>query len=272
MKNKSETKHPFIFATISGKGGVGKSVASVNIADTLRLLGYRVAIIDADPGLSNCATLLNEQVDHTVMQWVQNNCDMEDLLLDCGGLTLITGSDEPGLTGQEIELLMEAMDQILVSLDSKFDIIVIDTPAGSGDLCLWALDRARLGMMILVDEPTAITDIYRLCKYILGIDPTYPLASIINFAENESNAENIQQRFNTILHYFMKQEVKYLGFLPSSSEIRESVQKQTPVTRLHPKSLLIRELEYIAHNMLNNAPEIPLQQDHPTESTNVKSQ
>ena len=254
MKEHKETHQPYIIATVSGKGGVGKSLASVNIADTLQKMGYRTGLLDADIGMSNCATLLNEQVDTTVMQWIKGQCGLEDLPFDSEGPTLVTGSDEPGHTEQDLELLMEAMDQVLIAMSDSCDFIIIDTPAGSGELSLWALDRAQLGIIILVDEPTAISDVYRFCKYILNIDPTYPFASVVNFSEDEATAESIHRRFNTILQYFMKQEVSWLGFIPSSEEVRSSVQKQIPVTRAGPASSVTREFEFIAHNILNTLP------------------
>lgn len=255
MKPNNVTHHPFILATVSGKGGVGKSLASVNIADTLRKMGCRTALFDADPGMSNCATLLNEPVAATVMEWVRGQCGMEDLLLNSEGLTLVTGCDEPGISEQDLELLMEGMDQVLMALAPHFDIIIIDTPAGSGDLGLWALDRAQLGMVILVDEPTAISDVYRYCKYILNIDPTYPFSTIVNFADDEKNAADIHERFNAILKHFINRETGYLGFIPASDDIRKSVQRQKPVSRQIPESPIIREFEYIANRILHAAPD-----------------
>jgi flagellar biosynthesis protein FlhG len=229
-------------------------MATVNLADTLRTMGHTVAVIDADLGLSNCATLLNEQTDATVVQWIRGQCSMEDLPLDSDGLTLITGASKPGLSDQDMEMLFEAMDQVIVALSEYYDFIFIDTPAGSGELSLWALDRAHLGMIVLVNEPTAISDVYRFCKYVLQIDPTYPFASIVNFAESEEEAGRIHERFNTILQYFMQQQVSYLGFIPASEHIRSSIRNQVPLTRLQPRPELLKEFEYIAHNILGKAP------------------
>ncbi len=255
MRKNNSKSGPFILATVSGKGGVGKSMVTVNLADTLRMMGYTVAVIDADLGLSNCATLLNEQVDATVAHWVRGQCSLEDLPLDSEGLTIITGASKPGLSDHEMEMLFDAMDQVIMALSDHYDFIFIDTPAGSGALSLWALDRAHLGMLVLVNEPTAISDVYRFCKYVLQIDPTYPFASIINFAEGEDDAARIHERFNTILKYFMQQQISYLGFIPASEQVRASIRDQTPLTRLQPGTDLVKEFEYITHKILEKAPE-----------------
>lgn len=252
MTKQTETG-PFIIAVISGKGGVGKSMTSVNTADMLRNIGYRVALFDVDIGLSNCATLLNEPVTASVSQWINGECSLEDLPQDSNGLTLVTGSDDPSQNQFQPELLMEALDQVAIHLSADHDFIIIDTPAGAGEMTLWALDRAHLGAIVLVDEPAAISDVYRLCKYVYSIDPGYNFASIINQAENETSAESTFKRFNTILSYFLHKQTSYLGFIPRSHEVREAVQQQKTLLRANPENAILRELQFISQNLVGIA-------------------
>jgi len=258
MINQRDIEQPFIFTVISGKGGVGKSMTSVNTAEMLGKMGYRVALIDADIGLSNCATLLNEPVVASVSHWIEGKCRLEDLMQDCGSFTLITGSDEPG---HEVpgELLMDALDQLTLYLSHNHDFIIIDTPAGAGEMTLWGLDKAHLGVIVLVDEPTAISDVYRLCKYVYNIDPAYSFAGIVNFAENEETADSTYQRFNTILNYFLQKQIPYLGFIPASQEIRDAVQQQNPVVRAKPDSSIFHDLEFISQNLIGYASNVSKQ-------------
>jgi len=170
--NPSAKQKPFIFATVSGKGGVGKSLASVNIAETLRLLGYRTAILDVDAGMANVATMFNVYPTYSVTDWMEDKCRLTDVMVDADGITLVTTANEPGPLTDRHDLLIQALDQVLDALAATHDFVVIDTPAGLGELNLWALDRSRLGAIMLVDEPTSVSDVYRFCKYVQGIDPT----------------------------------------------------------------------------------------------------
>gem|GEM_PF-279004 len=238
MSNRSSTHmtrpdnhYPLILSFASGKGGVGKSMTSVNTAETLNGMGYRVALIDVDMGLSNCATLMNEPSGRCVSHWIRGECCLEDLPQECQGVTLITGSDDPDHQDIPQELMLEALDQILIYLSDDHDFLVIDTAAGIGSVTLWALERAQLGVLVLVDEPTSISDVYRLCKHVYGMDPTYPFACIVNRANSEESARQTFKRLNSILNYFMRQQAVYLGFIPFSQAVVQAIRDQLPVMR-----------------------------------------
>lgn len=250
---QNEPSESFVIAVISGKGGVGKSVTSVNISEMLHHMGYRVLLIDADIGLSNCSTLLNEPVTASVAQWINGECGLEDITQTCGGISLVTGSDEPGQYHIQPEVMMDALDQVLLNLTAEYDFIIIDTPAGAGEMTLWALDQAHVGTIILVDEPAAVSDVYRLCKYVYEMDPEYEFTSIVNFADNEESAESTFKRFNTILNYFLKKQTAYLGFIPASTIIRDIVQSQETLLRLNQNHSLLREFQFISGNIIGLA-------------------
>jgi flagellar biosynthesis protein FlhG len=245
--------NPFIVAVISGKGGVGKSISTVNMATMLNDMGYKVAIIDADLGLSNCATMFNKTVPFNVCHWILNRCSLEDTIQDINGITLVTGANDPTDLKIDTGIIMDALDQIVHSLSSNHDFILIDTPAGAGEMSLWALDTAKLGLCVLVDEPTAISDAYRLIKYVLSIDPDYDFGSIVNFAEHEEDALSTIERFNTILSHFLQRECTYLGFIPDHAYVRNTVKKQTTLLGMNPENPINNEMEFIVQNIISTS-------------------
>lgn len=253
MKSAPEMEQPFILATISGKGGVGKSMSSVHMAEALQNKGYRVALIDADIGLSNCSTLLNEPVPATVGDWINNRCHLDDVLLDCPRLTLVTGSDNPDWKQVDPRQLLDGLDQIVHHLAENHDFILIDTPAGASEITFWSLDQADLGILLLMDEPTSISDVYRLCKYVYSIDPDYPFAGLVNRAAGEEDAEDTFQRFNSILHYFLKKKIPWLGFIPDSDQVRQAVRMQQTLLELAPDSPAQHEFNFIAEHLIGYA-------------------
>lgn len=249
--NLFEKNDPFVCAVISGKGGVGKSMTSVNLAAMLNDMGYRTAIIDADLGLANCATMMGEPARATVADWINGETTLEELPQLCGEITLVTGADSPEEMTMSTDVLMDALDQVTEYLKASHDFVIIDTPAGAGEMTLWALDAATLGIPVLVDEPAAISDIYRLCKYVYSIDPEYNFACVVNFAENEDDAQSTHKRFGSILGHFLEKESSYLGFIPFHMAVREAIQKQLPVLHVQGNEEVASEIEFIAQNLIS---------------------
>ena len=218
-----------ILAVVSGKGGVGKSLVSVNLAEILCAEGHRVALVDADFGQGACAVLLNETPEATVLDHLHSGHPAGALYhRTASGLTLVQAVAEPGRAEAYRHRLYQRLDGLLEDLRAEHTYIVIDTPAGTEGPVRWALDRADLGLVVLVGEPTAVADAYRLVKSIWEKDPAYPLGLVVNFAEDEAEAQSIAERFGTITTHFTGQETMYLGGVPFSEAIRQSVRRQQP--------------------------------------------
>jgi len=231
MKRTSTT-----LAIASGKGGVGKSVIAVNLAETLARRGHSVALIDADVGQGACSVLLNEDPPHTVADLVRLDADVEAIGHETvAGITLVQSAREPDgfVSDQQAAVLHLSLDDVLHTVRTAHDFVLIDTPAGTNATVRWALDRADMGTLVLVGEPTAIADAYRLAKMVWRIDPTYPLGSIVNFADSAENAQSITKRFGVITERFTGQQPSHLGWVPFTPAVRTSVQNQTPAVRHH---------------------------------------
>src|SRR5690625_7168710 len=133
-------------------------MSSVNTAEALHGMGYRVALIDVDMGLSNCATLMNEPSGRCVSHWIRGECCLEDLPQECQGVTLITGSDDTDHQDIPQELMLEALDQILIFLSDDYDFLVIVSAAGIGSLSLWSLTTHLLDASFMYVVTWSISD------------------------------------------------------------------------------------------------------------------
>jgi flagellar biosynthesis protein FlhG len=221
-----------VLAVVSGKGGVGKSVVTVNLAESIAADGYRVAVVDADFGQCACAVLLNETPPATMMDLLRHTAEPRAVRHETeAGLTLIEAAVEPGETYGREQELFDALDGLLIGLRKDHDYILVDAPAGVDGPVRWAVDRADLSALVLAGEPTAIADAYRLARMIWSQDRSYPLGTLVNFADSADEASSVAARFSEITERFTGQVPIYLGWVPFSAAVRRSVMHQRPAVR-----------------------------------------
>ncbi len=219
-------------AIVSGKGGVGKSVLAANLAETLAWAGHRVAVLDADLGQGAQAVLFNEGPSASIYDCVTKRAGAEACFHEtASGVTLVEGASEP--VEEPTPALFDGLDEALMELRATHRFVLIDAPAGSDTTVRWALDRADFGLLVVVGEPTAIADAYRLAKTIWTLDPDYPLALVVNHADTAVEAESVAERFASITRQFTDRVPAYLGWVPFAPAIRQSVRAQTPAVRAH---------------------------------------
>lgn len=241
MKRKST-----IVVIASGKGGVGKSVAAVNLAETLVAQGHRTALVDTDLGQGACAVLLNETPRADARALARQTATPDQVMhRTASGLTLVQGMADPDITEGREEALYAALDRLLGRLRRRHTFILLDTPAGTDGAVRWAFDRADYGVLVLAGEPTAIADAYRLAKLVWQQAPAYPMGALVNFVDTEEEAQSVAERFARVTEHFTGCAPDYLGWIPFSIEVRRSVREQRPA--VHVPGPLRDAFEATAH-------------------------
>lgn len=214
-----------VVAVVSGKGGVGKSLLTANLAHTLAQGGARAAVLDADAGQGAQGILFNCTPNASVLDWAEGRAHAEDVTQRTpGGVTLVQAATHA--VAAPSQTLYDGLDDALGALRASHDFVLLDAPAGTDGLVRWALDRADLGLLVVVGEPTAIADAYRLARMVWAMDPAYPMGQVVTFADDQADAESVAERFAQVTTDLVGQAPAYLGFVPYSPAARRSVREQ----------------------------------------------
>ena len=123
----SKTAHTI--SITSGKGGVGKTFFSVSFATLLASKGYKVLLIDCDFNLSNCFLALNITPEKDLLDFHRGE-NLEKCLYKYKNLSLLSGRNGDNDIFSEKINLVDTILKSIVSLESEFDFIVLDSPAG----------------------------------------------------------------------------------------------------------------------------------------------
>ncbi len=223
-------------AITSGKGGVGKSSITVNLAISLAKQGRKVCIFDADTGLANINIMLNISPDYTIEHVIRGEKQISDILLPAAhDIRVIPGasgiSECANLSTEQQVKLFDALSK----LESHFDYILIDTAAGIAQSVLHFIRASHLAVVVVTPEPTSLTDAFSLIKVLKRQGHTQPIQVIINRCRDADQARKVFQRLTRASRKYLELDLKYLSFLPEDDSMKAAVSLQHPVA-LYPNS------------------------------------
>lgn len=251
-----------VITITSGKGGVGKSSISVNLAIALSRLGHRVIILDADFGLANVEVMLGIRPQYNLADLIFRGKSLSDIITEgpenIGFISGGSGIQElTTLTRDQIVYLI----QKLVELDERADIIIVDTGAGISDSVLEFVAASSEVLLVATPEPTSITDAYALLKTLnrktdVSLQDTV-IKMVANRIDNYDEGKELFDKLSLVVNKFLNIKMEYLGALPQDPSVSRAVMKQTPAMILYPNSNFSRSLFTFADILCDISTEIP---------------
>lgn len=234
--NQQNTKPVARVITVtSGKGGVGKSNVSINLAIQFAKLGQRVIILDADFGLANIEIMFGTVPKHNLCDLIYQGKDITQIITwGPGGVGFISGgSGIAGLSNLNREYLTYII-QNLAKLDAMADVIIVDTGAGISDAVLEFLVASGEIILVTTPEPTSITDSYSLLKA-LNRHPRFDremtqIRVLANKVDDLQDGRTLFQKLSVVVTRYLKLPLTYLGAIPQDAQLSKAVMQQTPVS------------------------------------------
>ena len=232
------SKKTRVITVASGKGGVGKTNLSVNLAIAYARIGKRVMVMDADLGLANVNIMLNMIPKYNLYHVIRKQKTMRDIILDTEyGIQILAGasgfSKIANLNEEECQNFITELYAL-----TNVDIIIIDTSAGVSSNVISFVAAADDAIIITTPEPTAITDAYGIIKIIATEveNLNIGLKLVVNRVKNVTEGRKVAERIINISGQFLNLKVEYLGCIYEDPIVQQSVLKQKPFIVQDPKS------------------------------------
>lgn len=258
-KNNQNNGTTRVITVTSGKGGVGKTNLSVNLAISYAQMGKRTIIFDADLGLSNVNVALGviPGPKYNLYHVLKGQKNILDVATDApGGVKIISGA--VGIT--ELSNLSEEQRKKFVESLSKLseiaEIIIIDTGAGLSANVLSFILAADEVILITTPEPTAIADAYGMMKAICKEDEEKNVKLVINRVSNIMEGKKVVDHFTNIVGQFLNMKVESLGYIFEDAIVGKSIRQRKPFALIYPNSKATNCVHHI-RNKLENILEEP---------------
>ena len=242
-----------IIAISSGKGGVGKTSISVNLALQLAREGQRVCLFDADLGLANINILLGLQPRHTLADVIEGRVSLRDIVIQGqDGIDII-----PGSSGIErmADLEADQMQDLVSSFASldDYDWILLDTSSGiNRNVLCFSLSAPEL-MLVVNTEPTSLTDAYALLKILYHNEYAGTVRVVVNQCKSAASGELTYDKFRKAVRLYLERDIPLLGVIPQDAAMPASVTAQQALVVRDPDSRAARRLRQLATELLATA-------------------
>jgi flagellar biosynthesis protein FlhG len=247
-----------ITAVTSGKGGVGKTFVSANLAAALARQGRRVLVLDADLGLANLDVMLNLAPKITLHDVFTGNSPLEDAILPApGGFSaLLAGS---GMV-EYSRMTPEVRDQLLAVIDQvapRYDHVILDTGAGISDVVLYAVSLADEVLVVVTPEPTSMTDAYATIKVLASTQGRDRMRLVVNQTRRHGEGRAVCLQLQQVVDRFVNSgratpvRLDMAGEVPLDIAVRDAVLRRQLLLEMLPGTPAALAVAAVAAKLLD---------------------
>lgn len=236
-----------VIAVASGKGGVGKTNVSINLACQLARRGRRVLLMDADLGLANVDILLGLRPTLNLSHVMAGECDLADILMPGPfGISVIPAASGIKRMAEMPPSQHAALVQSLSSLEDNYDVLVVDTAAGIADSVVTFSRASQHVLVVVTEEPTSLADAYGLIK-VLNRDAGISRFKVVcNMVSSEARARQVFQRLCDVAERFLDVRLDLAGAIPRDEFLLKAVARQRAVSELYPATESVQAFKQLA--------------------------
>lgn len=245
-----------IIAVSSGKGGVGKTNITLNLAIALSKMGKKVIVIDADLGLANIDVLIGLMPKYNLFHLLEGKRTIDDIIVEGPmGVKIVSGGSGIRELANLDESKLSALIDGLEILNARSDYILIDTGAGISDGVLGFIKASTDLFVVLSPDPASITDAYAVLKNVAGEQENIHV--IVNRALSIKEAGEVYDKLARASNRFLGIELKNLGQVLEDPNVISAIRDQKPFLIKYPNTAASKSIELIAHVLINGESEIP---------------
>ncbi|MBT3723438.1 MAG: MinD/ParA family protein [Gammaproteobacteria bacterium] len=242
-----------VIAISSGKGGVGKSSVSLNLAIELSRQKHKVCIFDADTNLANINIMTGLSPDFTLQDFLTANKPLQDIMLQGpGGINIIPAASGFMDFVHYDPLQQEKLINLLQQLEKQFDYILIDTAAGINETVLSFIKAAPETIITITSEPTSLTDAFSLLKVLKQQGFNQPIQVLVNRVPSYQVAKEVLTRFSAALKKYLNMKITAPGYVLDDKNVSRSVMLQTPFILKYPETPASLCIKSFASKIINS--------------------
>jgi flagellar biosynthesis protein FlhG len=224
-----------VIAVTGGKGGVGKTCVTVNLATALARDGKRVLVLDGDLGLANVDVLLGVTPKFTLEHVISGQCTLEEAILETRqGFKIIPAASGVARLSELSTNEHLGLVQAFSNLTTGLDVMLVDTAAGIADGVRQFCQASQNVLVVLRDEPASLTDAYALVKVLRRDHNMTRFRVLANMTQNPGDGDALFRKLERVTSRFLDVVLEYAGEIPDDPLVRQAIREQRTVIEAYP--------------------------------------
>jgi len=224
-----------VIAVTSGKGGVGKTSVSVNLAVAMALNGKQVMLLDGDLGLANIDVMLGLQPSYNLAHVLEGKCTLEDtLMMGPAGVMIVPASSGKRHMAELSSVEHAGLVRAFSDLHRPLDVLIIDTAAGIADSVITFSQASQEVIVVVTGDPTSLTDAYALIKVLNRDHGVERVQVLANMVRDASEAQSVYESLRRVAERFLDITLSFIGGIPNDEWLKRAVRRQRSVVEAYP--------------------------------------
>ena len=241
MSSKASTQ---IIGIASGKGGVGKTTVSVNLAVMLASMGKKVMLFDADLGLANAQLALGCRTPFNFSHVLSGEKTVKELIIEGPmGVKLVPGASGIQHMASLNEVETASIIQAFSDIEEELDYFIVDLAAGLSDTVMAFLRACQHRFIVLKNEPSSIADAYGTVKVMIQDYQLNNIALIPNGVYSQDEGERLYGSINSVIQNFLGNRVDYLHSITQDEMVLRAIKASQPLVSFAPSSIASRDFK-----------------------------
>ena len=236
-----------VIAVTGGKGGVGKTTVSANLAVSIAAQGRDVMLVDADLGLANVDVVLGLHTRFHLGHVIEGQCALEDAIVTGPhGLQVVPAASGVKRMATLSQSEHAGIIRAFSDLYHRVEVLIVDTAAGLHDSVMTFSQAAQHVLVVVCDEPASITDAYALIKVLSRDHGVQRFQILANQTRKSGEGPALFQKIQRVCDRFLNVTLEFAGSVPFDDYLRRAVQRQSAVVDTYPASISSIALKNLA--------------------------
>lgn len=226
-----------VIAVTGGKGGVGKTNVSANLAAAMVANGKRVMLLDADMGLANIDVMLGLRPVYNLSHVISGERSLQEIIVEANsGLKVIPAASGVKLMTELSPIQHAGLIRAFSEIEDDVDVLLVDTAAGISDAVISFCQASQEVVVVVCDEPASIVDAFALIKVLSRDNGVTRFHVLANKTQNSQEGRALFAKLLNVTDRYLDITANYLGAIPYDDYLKKSVKQQRLVVDAFPRS------------------------------------